>query len=216
MIAGFCKFIGDCHVLSLYTMYCMYYYQLYVQLKCVYGVSRIKQKLFIVIMVSRKKRANILVLFKATRSQSFKHKKISQLKRQHITLTLIKLNEQCRLQRKGYFHSTTSMHIFRTGFLRLRKSRARGGRSMGGLPGLRGGRFGAACCLPLPLAAAAAFALLLLLLVLLLLLMLLVVLMAVALSAVCQADDNGLPLGDVSQCTCAVTTTATENNDGQK
>lgn len=89
------------------------------------------------------------------------------------------------------------MHIFRTGFLRLRKSRARGGRSGGGLPGLRGGRFGAACCLPLPLALA--LPLLLLLLVLLLLLMLLlVVLMAVALSAVCQADDNGLPLGDVS------------------
>lgn len=117
------------------------------------------------------------------------------------------------MQRKGYFHSTTSMHIFRTGFLRLRKSRARGGRSGGGLPGLRGGRFGAACCLPLALA----LALLLLLLVLLLLLMLLlVVLMAVALSAVCQADDNGLPLGDVSQCTCAVTTTETEQNDGQK
>lgn len=144
--------------------------------------------------------------------QSFKHTKSQQ---QNIPLRSMKLNEQCNCKRKGYFHSTTSMHIFRTGFLRLRKSRARGGRSGGGLPGLRGGRFGAACCLPLPLALA--LPLLLLLLVLLLLLMLLlVVLMAVALSAVCQADDNGLPLGDVSQCTCAVTTTATENKDGQK
>lgn len=144
------------------------------------------------------------------RSQSFKLTKSQQ---QNIALRLMKLNERCNCQRKGYFHSTTSMHIFRTGFLRLRKSRARGGRSGGGLPGLRGGRFGAACCLPLALA----LPLLLLLLVLLLLLMLLlVVLMAVALSAVCQADDNGLPLGDVSQCTCALTTTETENNDGQK
>lgn len=45
---------------------------------------------------------------------------------------------------KGYFHSTTSIHNFLTGFLRYRQKRARCGRSGGGLPPRRIGRLGAA------------------------------------------------------------------------
>jgi len=52
--------------------------------------------------------------------------------------------------KKGYFHSTTSMHIFLMGFLTVRQKRARLGRSGGGFWTLLGGRLGAgvgaACC----------------------------------------------------------------------
>lgn len=70
---------------------------------------------------------------------------------------------------KGYFHSTTSIHNFRSGFLSVRQKSALCGLSGGGLPPLRTGLLGV-CLLAL--------------------LLLFVALIAEALRAVCHADDN--------------------------
>lgn len=64
------------------------------------------------------------------------------------TLKRLNLNEK-KLKmymfdlKKGYFHSTTSIHNFRMGFLSGRQKRARWGRSGGGLPPRLTGRLGA-------------------------------------------------------------------------